>query len=141
MISLIKPYLYTSLLKPVFRAGWLASTQMTGRCFGMSVSAGRLTARLTIIQTFMFHLHVSLLLVGVQRDGDQKSDYIHCVGINPVCLYTLKPSDTTVSCIDLYDAFPTSRHRYQPSIRIASMGASVYDTVLLHEQVVSSSYI
>ena len=74
---------------------------------------------------------------GAHRNSEQTSDLIHCVGINPVCLYTMKPADTSVSCIDLYDAFPTNRHRYQPSVRIASMGASVYDTVLLHEQVVS----
>lgn len=68
------------------------------------------------------------------------SDLLHFACVNPVGLYTMKKNDQTVSFIDLYDAFPTTNHRYQPSVRIATMGASVFDTVLLHEQVVSDKH-
>lgn len=64
---------------------------------------------------------------------------LHFAAVNPTCLYSMRSSDQTVSCIDLYDIFPTNRHRYQPSIRIASLGSSASKSLLLHEQVVSHS--
>lgn len=76
------------------------------------------------------------LFLGADRNTDRSSDLLHFATVSPVGLYTMKPGDQTVSYVDLYDAFPTHKNRYQPSIKITSMGASVYDTVLLHEQVV-----
>ncbi|XP_067943521.1 von Willebrand factor A domain-containing protein 8-like [Watersipora subatra] len=60
---------------------------------------------------------------------------LHFVGVNPAVLYSMKSNGHTVSCLDLYDAFPTHRNRYQPSLSIACLGASLPHSVLLHEQV------
>lgn len=72
---------------------------------------------------------------------EEGSDVLHFAGANPPVLYSMSADDQTTSCIDLYDVFPTNRHRYQPRIHIAGLGSSLPNCVLLHEQVVSQTAI
>ncbi|KAF6030519.1 VWA8 [Bugula neritina] len=72
-------------------------------------------------------------LISDARCGE--ADLIHFAGVNSVCLYTMKSGSRDVTWIDLYDLFPTSRHRYQPSIRVASLGSTLPSCLLMHEQV------
>ncbi|XP_023930017.1 von Willebrand factor A domain-containing protein 8 [Lingula anatina] len=71
---------------------------------------------------------------GGVRDRRQQEDVIHIATARPIKLYTMKPSSRYISCIDLYDLFPTTRGMYTPRVRVAPLGASLYDTVVLHEE-------
>jgi len=80
---------------------------------------------------------MSMNMIGLFSDASGEADLIHFAGVNSVCLYTMKSGSRDVTWIDLYDLFPTSRHRYQPSIRVASLGSTLPSCLLMHEQVVS----
>ena len=89
------------------------------------------------INSQIFILLSEVFIVGIDKDYD----LLHFAGVSPSLLYTMKSNDQSVSCLDLYDVFPTNRHRYQPSIRITSLGSTLPTSVLLHEQVVGISNV
>ncbi|XP_064614845.1 von Willebrand factor A domain-containing protein 8-like [Liolophura sinensis] len=67
--------------------------------------------------------------------GQKVSDVIHVATAHPICVYSMSPDQRSMTGIDLYDVFPSTRGAYRPHVKIAAMGASLYDTVVLHEEV------
>ncbi|CAH1781042.1 unnamed protein product [Owenia fusiformis] len=71
------------------------------------------------------------------RHASQTDDIIHVVTCNPIGLYTMTPNSRFISHIDLYDVFPMGLgvHRsLKPKVKLATLGASLNDCVILHEE-------
>ncbi len=69
-----------------------------------------------------------------------QGDLIHMATVNPVSLYTMNPRSQNLTCIDLYDIFPTHRSSYSKQrVHLAPLGFPLDANVVLHEEVVSVS--
>ena len=79
---------------------------------------------------------------GCYREPNRlNDDIIHIVTANPICLYTMNPKKQHLTCLDLYDIFPSSAlhaSNYKPRLQVAPLGFPLDGQVILHEEVVST---
>ena len=84
----------------------------------------------------------AVLLGGHRRPGQINDDIIHIVTANPICLYSMNPRNQHLTCVDLYDLFPTTRGSgFRPRIRAAPLGFPLDNNVVIHEELVRSVFI
>lgn len=77
----------------------------------------------------------TIILANTRHFKSPQEDVIHIAAANPLGLYSMTPSSQHINYIDLFDLFPGPGTRAK--VKIAPLGASVYDTVVLHEENVS----
>ena len=77
------------------------------------------------------------VLAAHRQPAPGQGDIIHIATVSPVSLYTMNPRSQHLTCIDLYDMFPTNRGAYSKHrIQLAPLGFPLDANVVLHEEIV-----
>ena len=85
------------------------------------------------------NLSLSLLAAANRQPKPGSGDLIHIATANPISLYTMDPRKQHLSCLDLYDLFPSHRGSYsRPRLHVAPLGFPLDANVLIYEGMVSS---
>ena len=85
---------------------------------------------------------LSFLVASNRQPKPGIGDLIHIATANPISLYTMDPRKQHLSCLDLYDLFPSHRGSYsRPRLHIAPLGFPLDANVLLYEGLVSSHFV
>ena len=84
------------------------------------------------------NLSLSLVVAANRQPKPGSGDLIHIATANPISLYTMDPRKQHLSCLDLYDIFPSHRGSYsRPRLHVAPLGFPLDANVLIYEGIVS----
>ena len=88
------------------------------------------------------NLSLSLVVAANRQPKPGSGDLIHIATANPISLYTMDPRKQHLSCLDLYDLFPSHRGSYsRPRLHVAPLGFPLDANVLMYEGIVSSHVV
>ncbi|CAD5122119.1 DgyrCDS10568 [Dimorphilus gyrociliatus] len=70
------------------------------------------------------------------QDKKSLEDIIHVITANPISLYSMNASKQHLTCIDLYNFFPTTKvsSRFKPKITIIPLSSPLDYSIVLHEE-------